>query len=218
MNDVENCVVLIAREPPLVDAVAAVVRSQGLPLRHFESAEAWLTEARVAALPTDGYVPPAWLGSLVCEATLNSPELPATIAEVCRLRKGLPVILISNGAKVAGAVAAMQAGATTVLEHPVEQKYLNEVIRKALSEATTFRRRLARATLAENRLAELNDGERAVLNALLDGLANKEIAHKLEIGLRTVELRRSRITKKMHAQSLAELVRLVCEARGGAAV
>jgi two-component system response regulator FixJ len=214
MNDVERCVVLIGRETSIVDRVAAVARPQGLPLRHFESVETWLAEADTMALPVDGYVPPAWVGCLVCQADLAAPELPADLARVCHLRKGLPVIVLTESASVAGTVAAMQAGATAVLEHPANEQQLGETIRTALTDAIDSRQRLSRATLAKSRLAELNDGENAVLEGLLEGLANKEIAHKLEIGLRTVELRRSRITKKMHARSLAELVRLVCEARG----
>lgn len=214
MNDVDNCVVLIAREPSITNAVAGVVRSQGLPLRHFESAATWLAESDGTPLPLDGYVPPAWVGCVVCQANLSAPELPVEVERVCRLRKGLPLIFLTEHAEVPGAVAAMQAGATSVIKHPASDAELSEAIRQSLAEAATMRPRLTRATLAESRLAELNDGERAVLDGLMEGLANKEIAHKLEIGLRTVELRRSRITKKMHARSLAELVRLVCEARG----
>lgn len=214
MNDVENSVVLIARDASITDAVAAVARSQGLPVRHFESADTWLAEANGKPMLASGYTPPAWVGCLVCQVALHETELPAEFERICRLRCGLPVIVLTGEASVEGAVAAMEAGATTVLRHPTGQERLSETLRRALVQATGARQSLARATLAAQRLAELNDGEREVLEELLAGLANKEIAHKLEIGLRTVELRRSRITKKMNARSLAELIRLVCEANG----
>jgi FixJ family two-component response regulator len=61
-------------------------------------------------------------------------------------------------------------------------------------------------------LGSLTRAEKQVLDAMLEGMANKQIAQLLQIGLRTVELRRSKIMRKMEAKSLAELVRLVCEA------
>jgi DNA-binding NarL/FixJ family response regulator len=57
----------------------------------------------------------------------------------------------------------------------------------------------------------LTKGELDVLAALLDGMANKQIAQHLKIGLRTVELRRSKIARKMKAKSVAQLVRFVAE-------
>jgi FixJ family two-component response regulator len=58
------------------------------------------------------------------------------------------------------------------------------------------------------RLATLTEGELAVMKELLAGRPNKRIAAELGIGLRTVELRRARLLKKMQARSLAELVRM----------
>jgi two-component system, LuxR family, response regulator FixJ len=61
----------------------------------------------------------------------------------------------------------------------------------------------------------LTDGELAVLEKLLQGEPNKAIASELDMGLRTVEMRRATILKKMNANSLAELVRLVLTIRNG---
>nr|WP_261361776.1 LuxR C-terminal-related transcriptional regulator [Aeoliella straminimaris] len=56
----------------------------------------------------------------------------------------------------------------------------------------------------------LTPAENEVVEAMLDGLANKQIAQRLSIGLRTVELRRSKIMRKMQAKSVAELVKFIC--------
>jgi two-component system response regulator FixJ len=214
MNDVDNSVVLIARDASIVSVVASVARSQGLAVRHYESADSWLAEANGRPAHTFEVIPPAWIGCVVCHTALDEPELSPELTHICKLRRGLPVILISGAASVPGAVAAMQAGATTVLPHPTPEDQLADSLRIAVEKAKHLRPPLIRSTEAARRLAELSDGEREVLDELMAGLANKEIAHKLELGLRTVELRRSRITKKMKARSIAELVRLVCEARG----
>lgn len=64
-------------------------------------------------------------------------------------------------------------------------------------------------------LAKLADGERQVLERMLEGLANKQIAQRLSIGLRTVELRRSKIMRKMGATNLPQLISFVCLADAG---
>lgn len=62
-------------------------------------------------------------------------------------------------------------------------------------------------------MTTLTAGENQVLDRMLEGLANKQIAQQLSIGLRTVELRRSKIMRKMGAASLAQLISFVCRAR-----
>lgn len=76
--------------------------------------------------------------------------------------------------------------------------------------------RPARHLRAKHRanLAKLNDGELAVLRAMMDGLANRRVAERLGIGLRTVELRRARMMKKLDATGAAQLVRHFYEAGG----
>ena len=60
--------------------------------------------------------------------------------------------------------------------------------------------------------ASLSQEEKHVLALLLEGLTNKQIAGQLDLGLRTIEMRRAQLMKKIGAQSLAQLVRLVVEA------
>ncbi|MEN0112129.1 MAG: LuxR C-terminal-related transcriptional regulator, partial [Planctomycetota bacterium] len=91
------------------------------------------------------------------------------------------------------------------------KRHLGEVNRRALQ---TCRPRRA-AAKHRRALAKLTDGERDVLDRLLRGFANKQIAQRLSIGLRTVELRRSKIMRKMDATSLAQLISHVCQADAG---
>jgi FixJ family two-component response regulator len=106
------------------------------------------------------------------------------------------------------AVNAMQAGAVNFLEKPFREQELWDSIRKALELDAQNRRRKARRQRVEERLALLSEGERAVLNLILEGKLNKEIAAELGLSNRTVEDRRARLMKKMGAQSVAELVQL----------
>ena len=103
----------------------------------------------------------------------------------------------------------MQLGAVHFLEKPVQEQQLWDSIRKALDFGAQTRRRLARRRQAEERLARLTPGEREVLDLILEGKMNKEIAAELGLSTRTIEDRRAKLMKKMNAPCVAELVQLV---------
>ncbi len=121
----------------------------------------------------------------------------------------LPVVFVTGHANVPMAVEAMQMGAVNFLQKPVQEQELWNSIRRAIELDTQNRRRLARRQYAEDRLARLTAGEREVLNLILEGKMNKEIAVELGLSTRTVEDRRAKLMKKMGAGSLAELIQLV---------
>jgi FixJ family two-component response regulator len=122
------------------------------------------------------------------------------------------VVVVSTDLNVENAVAAMRQGATDVVPLPCPESRLQNAVRKASEAGREQKRNLNRRQVLRNRLESLTRAEKQVLDAMLEGLANRQIAQALKIGLRTVELRRSKIMKKMEAKSLAQLVRLVCEA------
>ena len=121
----------------------------------------------------------------------------------------IPVIFVTGHANVPMAVEAMQLGAVNFLEKPVPEQALWDSIRKALELDAQTRRRRARRQRAEERLSKLTAGEREVLNLILEGKMNKEIAAELGLSTRTIEDRRAKLMKKMDASCIAELVQLV---------
>jgi RNA polymerase sigma factor (sigma-70 family) len=121
----------------------------------------------------------------------------------------LPVVFITAHANVQMAVGAMQAGAVNFLEKPFHEQELWDSVRKALEVDMQNRRRRARRRQVEKRLTRLTPGEREVLDLILDGKLNKEIAAQLGLSVRTIEDRRARLMKKMQAKSVAQLVQLV---------
>lgn len=121
----------------------------------------------------------------------------------------LPVVFVTGHGNVPMAVEAMQLGAVNFLEKPVQEQELWDSIRKALELDGQGRRRRARRQRVEDRLTRLTPGERQVLDLILEGKMNKEVATDLGLSTRTVEDRRAKLMKKMGAKSLAELVQLV---------
>jgi len=124
----------------------------------------------------------------------------------------LPVILISGYADIPTAVHTMRAGAVTFLEKPCREADLWSSICKAIEWHRQRRDARRRAESLQSRFTQLTPGERDVMRAMVAGKPNKVIASELEIGLRTVELRRANVLQKTGAGSLAELVRLTVAA------
>jgi two-component system, LuxR family, response regulator FixJ len=121
----------------------------------------------------------------------------------------LPIVFVTGHGNIPMAVEAMQMGAVDFLEKPFQEQRLWDSIRKAIDLDAQTRRRAARRQRAEERLSTLSPGERQVLDLILEGKMNKEIATDLGLSTRTIEDRRAKLMKKMNAQCVAELVQLV---------
>jgi len=106
-------------------------------------------------------------------------------------------------------VRALKAGALNFLEKPCRDQQLWEAIQEALKWDALHRQHLTKRSKAIQRLRRLNPGEHAVLELLVEGKSNKAIAADLGLSVRTIEVRRAKLMKKMKAESLAELIRLI---------
>jgi len=197
MSSASATVFVVDDDPGARESLAALVRSHGLQVETFDSAETFLStfdRAKVGCLVSDVRMP-----------GMSGLQLQRRLAAE---RIALPAILITAYGDVPMAVDAMRAGAFTFLEKPCEEEDLLRNIHAALQRVQSKRALQQQREQIQGRLNELTADERDVLTLLLQGEPNKRVAATLDIGLRTVELRRSRIMKKMHAASLAQLVRM----------
>ena len=119
----------------------------------------------------------------------------------------LPLIVVSGQTDVTTTVRAMKAGAVDFIEKPYEADRLVEAIESAMAKAgrPTIRRQAAKAAA---RIAMLSPREREVLDGLVAGRLNKSIAFDLDISIRTIEMHRARMLKRLGTRRLAEAVRL----------
>ena len=141
---------------------------------------------------------------------VRMPEISG-IGLLRRLRElkiGVPVIVITGHADVPLAVEAMKIGAADFLEKPFDDEVLIATVRSALNRQDSDSKRQAERTNIENRLAALSNRERDVLEGLVAGHANKQIAFDLGISPRTIEIYRANLMTKMQAASLSDLVRM----------
>lgn len=152
-------------------------------------------------------------GCLVLDLDLAGLDGLHAQERLIALGSELPLIFLSGPLAVPLAVRAMKNGALDILLHPVDPVALLDLTRRAL--ALDGQRRALRAGMqrVRARLGRLTPREREVLECVLEGGQNKRIAVQLGISTKTVEQHRARIMEKMHADSLAVLVRQVTELR-----
>jgi two-component system, LuxR family, response regulator FixJ len=197
MSSQEPTVFIVDDDPAVLRSLTALVEVVFPKVKAYGSATEFLA----------AFQPPC-PGCLVLDVAmpgLNGLELQRKLAQD---KIDLPIVFITGHGNVQMAVNAMQAGAVNFLEKPFPEQELWDSIRKALELDVHNRRRRARRQRVEERLALLSEGERAVLNLVIEGKLNKEIAAELQLSNRTVEDRRARLMKKMGARSVAELVQL----------
>jgi two-component system, LuxR family, response regulator FixJ len=148
-------------------------------------------------------------GCLVLDVAMPGMSGLELQRRLIRDRIAIPIVFVTGHGNVAMAVEAMQMGAVDFLEKPFQEQRLWDSIRKAVDLDNQSRRRLARRRHAEERISKLSSGEREVLDLILEGKMNKEIAAQLGLSTRTIEDRRAKLMRKMDAQCVAELVQLV---------
>lgn len=120
----------------------------------------------------------------------------------------IPVLFITAHADVPMAVRAMKSGAAEFLEKPFNGQVLLEKIQRAVKDDADRLARQAAVDAFRARFETLTRKEREVLGMIREGRPNKEIATRLEITPRAVELRRANVMKKLAVASLPELLRL----------
>jgi two-component system, LuxR family, response regulator FixJ len=196
VND-EATVFLVDDDPVALRALATVVKVVYPQVATFTSAAQFLAAYKNQP------------GCLILDVVMPGMNGLELFRKLIQDKITLPVVFVTGHANVPMAVEAMQMGAVHFLEKPVNERELWDSIDRALQLDVQHRRRRARRKGAEERLALLTSGERAVLDLILEGKLNKEIATDLKLSTRTVEDRRAKLMKKMGVKSLAELVQLV---------
>ncbi len=183
-------------------ALSRLFRSAGRDTEAFASAREFLARA-----PYHG------VGCLVLD--VNMPDLTGPQLQELMAQKGIgmPIVFLTGHGDVATGVQAMKKGAVDFLTKPADDEKLLRAVDDAIARhAASNARRDAREAVAA-RLASLSERERQVLQHVIRGRLNKQIAAELQIALQTVKVHRGRVMEKMACASVAELVR-ACQLAG----
>lgn len=126
----------------------------------------------------------------------------------------VPVIFLSGRADVPKAVHAVKSGAVDFIEKPFDYKRIVQLAQDSLKRDAQGREQRSRARATAQRLATLTQREREVMDRVVAGKLNREIAEELDISIKTVEAHRSRIMEKLQVGSVAELVQATLSGAG----
>jgi two-component system, LuxR family, response regulator FixJ len=188
---------VIDDDEALRDSIRMFLANEGMEVRTYASADAFLTAFDSAAE-----------GCVVTDVRMPGMSGMDLLAEIGRLGLTLPVIVVTGHADVPLAVRAMKKGAVDLLEKPFQGEDLIDAVRRALQVGRDSLQSAVSVQEAQARLATLTARETEVLDRLVRGQPNKIIAYEMGISPRTVEVHRANVMKKTQAGSLSELVRM----------
>lgn len=184
------------------DALSWLLRSRGLPARTWPSAEAFLAEW---SEPLRGCV--------VLDVRMDGMSGVELFERLLALGSRLPVIFLTGHGDVPLAVSALKRGAFDFVEKPFNDNDLVDRVVAALGQEESLRRASETEADVAGRLGALTERERQVMERILAGDYNKQIAEGLGITVRTVEVHRARVFEKMGVRSAVELAQRLAPKR-----
>ena len=189
-------VYLLDDDPEIVKALTRLLRAKRFEVRGFTTVRAFLE----ACQPED-------TACLVLDVAM--PELDGLELQRRLTHRGIliPIIFLTGHGDIPMSVRAIKAGATDFLTKPVDAAVLVQAVRSALQFAETRRQEIAQTEALSARLERLTPREREVMEHVVSGQLNKQIAADLGTGEQNIKLHRAHIMRKMGVESLADLVR-----------
>ncbi len=195
--EAEPTVFIIDDDPAVRQSLSVLIRSMHLHAEPHDSAQHFL----------DSF-DPSRSGCVLLDVRMPGISGLELLEQLGRDEVHLPAIVMSAYGDVPMVVRAMKAGALNFLEKPCRDQQLWEAIQEGLKWDSIHRQHLALRAKLLHRMQRLTPGEHDVLRLLIDGKSNKIIASELNLSVRTIEVRRAKLMRKMKADSLAELIRL----------
>ena len=178
-------------------ALSRVLSAAGYRVRSFESAEQFLEEQ-------DGETPGCLLLD-ICMPGMSGLDVQRSLADST---DGRPIVFLTGHGDIQTSVQAMKVGAVDFLTKPIDDARLFAAVDQALELDFAARNQRAIRREIEKRLGDLTPRERQVMDQVIRGRLNKQIAADLGIGEKTVKVHRARVMAKMDVRSVAELVQL----------
>ena len=189
------------------DSMRWLLEANGFQVRAFESAEAFLA----AGPPRDP------IACVLLDVRMPGLSGLALHDELIRRGSMMPVVFITGHGDVPMAVETMKKGAVDFLQKPFSDERLCALVRECLDRSADEHRQACDARELEDRIERLTSRERQVLERIVAGRLNKQVADDLGISIKTVEAHRANIMENLLARSMAELMRIAIRARIGVA-
>jgi len=196
-NNAAEMVFVIDDDESIREALKSLIRSVGLSVETFASAQDFLESSRPDV--------PSCLILDVRMPGLSGLDLQRDLAEA---HIHIPIIFITGHGDIPMSVRAMKAGAVEFLTKPFRDQDLLDAIQQALERDRQMRSQQAETAELRSRYHSLTPRETEVFALVVKGMLNKQIALQLGTSEITIKLHRRQVMEKMHASSLADLVRM----------
>ena len=193
-------VFVVDDDPSVRSSLKFLMTSVGLQVESFDSADA-LLKRKLPDAPS----------CLVLDVRLRGLSGLDFQRELAARNCHMPIIFITGHGDIPMSVRAMKAGAVEFLTKPFRDQDLLDAVRIALERDRERREREKEVSDLKERFNSLTPREQKVISMVVSGMLNKQIADQLGTAENTVKVQRSRAMEKMHAQSVAELVKMIAK-------
>jgi RNA polymerase sigma factor (sigma-70 family) len=200
-------VFVVDDDPSVRSSLKFLISSVGLQVESFDSADA-LLQRKLPDAPS----------CLVLDVRLRGLSGLDFQRELAARNCHIPIIFITGHGDIPMSVRAMKAGAVEFLTKPFRDQDLLDAVRIALEKDRERREREKEVSDLKERFNSLTPREQKVVSMVVSGMLNKQIADQLGTAENTVKVHRSRAMEKMHAQSVAELVKMIEKLESSGAV
>ncbi len=190
-------IAIVDDDPSVREGLQSLIRSAGWETETFASAQEFLAHPRpdaASCLILDLQLP-----------GLSGLDLQKRMAEI---ELEIPIVFLTGHGNIPSSVQAMKAGAVGFLTKPVDDQDLLNAIREAVERNRRSRQQRAERRELQRRYESLTAREQEVMQQVVSGLLNKQIAAALKISEFTVKIHRGQAMRKMRAGSVADLVRM----------
>lgn len=197
MADARPTVFVVDDDASVRDAIGNLLESVGLRAKVFASAEEFWKAPR-----------PNGPSCLVLDVRLAGVSGLEFQEQLAKANVSVPIIFITAHGDVPMTSRAMKAGAIEFLMKPFQKDELLAAVHHGLERDRLHRDKHAEVAVLQSRAEQLTSREREVMDLVVTGLINKQIAAQLGLSEVTIKIHRGRVMQKMEAASLAELVRM----------
>ena len=196
-REFDAIIAIMDDDPSAREGLSSLIQSAGWRVETFASAQEFLARPRAE-------VPSCLLLDLQLPG-LSGLDLQKRMAEV---GLEIPIVFLTGHGNIPASVRAMKAGAVEFLTKPFDEEELLRAIQEAIERDRRTRQRHAEMRELHGRYKSLTPREQQVMQQVVTGLLNKQIAAELNITEFTVKIHRGHVMRKMRADSLADLVRM----------
>ena len=197
MSDSHPQVYVIDDDESMRRSIKRLLKAHGFEAETFPSADEFLCLPR-AARPS----------CLILDLSLPGMSGIDLQKEMERRKLDLPIVFITGHGDIPMSVEAMKGGAVDFLPKPFSSKALLEAVELAMARARGGEKKRLERTKVDKRVGNLTPRELEVMKLVIKGMLNKQIASELGTSIKTIKVHRSRVMRKMEAESVADLVRL----------